>query len=104
MKGGWQIVAEQCMNKQDIIKAVATETGLSKKDTELFLEGYIKVQHDCFMRGEKFKLVGHGTYMVKTRKPKRGVNPKCPDQKIDIPEKKTVVFACGKTLKEDLNQ
>lgn len=91
------------MNKQEIIKAIAAETGLSKKDTELFLDGYIKVQHDCFMRDEKFKLVGHGTYVVKTRKPKRGVNPKSPEQKIDIPAKKTVVFTPGKNLKADLN-
>lgn len=95
------------MNKQDIIRAVANElpagSGFSKKNVEMFLDAYAKVQHDCFMRGDKFKLVGHGTYVVKTRKPKRGVNPKSPDQKIDIPAKKTVVFIPGKNLKADLN-
>lgn len=92
------------MNKQEIIKAVSLETGKSKKEVEEFLDAYVRVQHDCFMRGDKFKLVGHGTYVVKTRKPKRGVNPKSPEQKIDIPAKKTVVFTPGKNLKVDLNQ
>lgn len=92
------------MNKQEIIKAISVETGKPKKEVEELLDAYVKVQHDCFMRGDKFKLVGHGTYVVKTRKPKRGVNPKSPEQKIDIPAKKTVVFTPGKNLKADLNK
>lgn len=92
------------MNKQEIIKSIANETHFTKKEVECFLNAYVKVQHDCFLRGDKFKLVGHGTYIVKTRKAKKGVNPKSPEQKINIPEKKTVVFCCGKNLKNDLNK
>lgn len=91
------------MNKQDVVRAIAKESGLTKKDAERFLDAYTKVQHDCFLRGDKLKIVGHGTYFVRTRKPKRGVNPKNPECKINIPEKKTVVFCPGKNLKEDLN-
>ena len=93
------------MNKQEIVKALTEELGpnYNKEDAETFLNAYLKVQHDCFMRGEKFKIVGHGTFFVKTRKEKRGVNPKSPEQKINIPAKKTVVFIPGTNMKADLN-
>lgn len=92
------------MNKQEIIKALAEKTGYTKTQCETFLDGYLNVQKEAFLRGDKFKIVGYGTYEVKVRKGKRGVNPKNPSQKIDIPAKKTVVFSPGKNLKKDLNK
>nr|PZN32981.1 MAG: integration host factor [Chloroflexota bacterium] len=87
------------MQKTDFIKAVAEQTGISQKETKLVIDAALKVIEDALKRGEKVTLTGFGTFEVRQRQAREGVNPQT-RAKINIPATKTPGFSASSTLKE----
>jgi nucleoid DNA-binding protein len=50
--------------------------------------------------GDKVNISGFGQFSVSHRKPRIGVNPRNPSQKITIPELNTPKFKAGEAFKE----
>lgn len=92
------------MNKMDLIKAVSEQSGFSQKDTAVFIDSFVDVLKEAVTQGEKVKIVDFGTFYKKVRSSKIGVNPKKPNEKIEIPEKVVPMFTPGKDFKEKVNQ
>lgn len=90
------------MNKTQIIDAVAKETGIKKKDAEAAVNSAFSIIEATLLAGEKVQLVGFGTFEVKNRPERAGINP-ATRQSITIPASKHLTFAAGKTLKAKLN-
>lgn len=88
------------MNKAELIKAISEESGLSQKDTALFLDSFVDVVTTAVANNEKVKIVDFGTFSSKERAPKLGVNPKNPSEKIQIPAKTVPTFSAGKGFKK----
>ncbi|WP_296627275.1 HU family DNA-binding protein [uncultured Negativibacillus sp.] len=87
------------MTKAELINAVAQKTELSKKDSEKAVVAVIDAISEALAAGEKVALVGFGTFEVKERAAREGINPRT-KEKIEIPASKLPVFKAGKTLKE----
>jgi DNA-binding protein HU-beta len=87
------------MNKAELITEIAKKSSLTKKDSETALNAIIKVICDTLKKGDKISLVGFGSYEVRKRKARIGVNPQTKEE-LKIPAKKVAVFRPGKTLKE----
>lgn len=92
------------MNKAELITNMAEESGLTKKDTEIALNSFLKVVQEALATGEKVQLVGFGTFEVRDRKAREGRNPRNPEEVIQIPASKAPVFKAGKSLKEAVNK
>ena len=90
------------MTKVELVSAVAERTGLSKKDSEKAVAAVFAAITDGLKQGEKFSLVGFGTFEVKDRGPRPGVNPRTKEA-ITIPASKSPVFKAGKPLKDAVN-
>lgn len=90
------------MNKADLVQAIAKTSELSKKDAEAALNGFIDSVEEALAKGEKVTLVGFGTFEVKARAARTGVNPQT-KAKIKIPASKAPAFRAGKDLKEKVN-
>ena len=90
------------MNKTQIIDAVAKETGIKKKDAEAAVNSAFSIIEATLLAGEKVQLVGFGTFEVKDRPERAGINP-ATRAAITIPASKHLTFAAGKTLKAKLN-
>lgn len=90
------------MNKADLVEAVAKKSELSKKDAEAALNGFVASVEEALAKGEKVTLVGFGTFEVKNRAARTGVNPQT-KAKIKIPASKAPAFRAGKDLKEKVN-
>ena len=86
------------MNKAELIEQVASQTGLTKRTSGKAVYAVVSAISDCLAKGEKVTLVGFGTFRVRSRKARRGVNPQT-GVTIQIPAKKVPKFAPGKTLK-----
>ncbi len=86
------------MNKAELISAVATKTGLSKKDTQAVLDTLIEVTEKTVSKGEDVTLVGFGTFKRANRKARKGVNPQT-GKAIKIAAKKAPVFKAGAAFK-----
>ena len=63
------------MNKTQIIDAVAKETGLKKKEAEAAVNAVFTTIEGALTAGEKVQLVGFGTFEVKERAERTGINP-----------------------------
>ncbi len=86
------------MNKAELIEQVASQTGLAKITSGKAVDAVVSAISDCLAKGEKVTLVGFGTFRVRNRKARRGVNPQTRES-INIPGKKVPKFVPGKNLK-----
>ena len=91
------------MNKAELITAVAEKTGMSKKDTEAVLAAMINTVTEALKAEEKVQLVGFGSFEVKKRAARTGLNPKTKET-ISIPASKAPVFKAGKALKDAVSK
>ena len=87
------------MNKAELVTAMAEKMGLMKKDSEVAINAIIASIEEALVAGEKVTLVGFGTFEVKQRAARKGINPQT-GKEIDIPASKAPVFKAGKGLKE----
>lgn len=87
------------MNKTELISAVAEKTSITKKDADKIVSGVFDVIADALKQGDKVQLVGFGTFEVKERAARKGLNP-LTKQPIDIAASKAPVFKAGKGLKD----
>ena len=87
------------MNKAELVQEVTNQTGLTKKMSGEAVNAVISAITDSLAREEKVTLVGFGTFQVRERKARRGVNPQT-RKTIQIPAKKVPKFRPGKGLRE----
>lgn len=87
------------MTKSELIASVSEKSGMTKKDAEKAITAVIDSITETLSRGEKVQLVGFGTFEVRERAERTGINPQT-QQKIKIAATKTPAFKAGTTLKE----
>lgn len=92
------------MNKLELIEALATKTGLVKKQAEDLLEALTNIITEELKNGREVALTGFGAFSAKERKAREGVNPRNPSEKIHIPAVKVPKFKAGKALKDALKK
>lgn len=91
------------MNKQELVNAIANETGLSKKDTEATINSFVNVVSTALENKDKVQLVGFGTFETRERAARTGKNPQT-GEALNIPASTTAALKIGKSLKEKLNK
>jgi len=87
------------MNKAELVEEVAGKVGLTKKKTHNVVDAITSAITDSLARNEKVALVGFGTFEMRRRKARTGVNPQT-RERLDIPAKNVVRFKAGKGLRE----
>jgi DNA-binding protein HU-beta len=90
------------MNKAQLVEKVATETKMTKAQTELLLDHALEVIKKTVAKGDDVKLVGFGTFSRGKRKARTGRNPQT-GAAITIPASKVPRFRAGKEFKEQVN-
>ncbi len=90
------------MNKTELVEKVRESTGLSKKDSEQVVKAVFEVMQGALSDGEKIQIPGFGTFSVKERAERVGINPRT-KEKVTFPSSKSVKFSQGKLLKESVN-
>ena len=91
------------MNKADLIEVIAGETGSTKVDAAKALDVIVDAVSGELAKGGSVSLVGFGTFSVRHRAARDGINPQNPSQKIHIPAANVPVFKAGKALKAAVN-
>ena len=87
------------MNKADLVSMIAAKSNLTKKDSESALNAFVETVQTALEKGEKIQLVGFGTFEVRKRAARTGINPRTKET-IKIPATKAPVFKAGKALKD----
>ena len=87
------------MNKNELIRAIANEAGITLKDAGIALDSVIAAITKGLKDGEKIQISGFGTFELKERAAREGINPRT-QEKIKVDASKTPVFKFGKAYKD----
>ena len=87
------------MNKTELVSQIASEAGLTNKDTGLFLDAFVSVVQETLKKGDSVTLIGFGQFLVAERSARSARDFKT-GKTINVPARKTVKFKSGKNLKE----
>lgn len=86
------------MHKNEFIKQLAKETNLPQKDVNQILKSFMDIVGRTLKDGDKVVLTGFGTFEMRTRSERPGVNPQT-KERIIIPPTQTPGFTASNTLK-----
>ena len=95
------IVEAFIMTKTDLIAQVAANTEMSKKSAEMAVNAAFEALGKAMAEGEKISISGFGTFEVRERAERQGINPRTREP-ITIAASKSIVFKPGKALKDTL--
>ena len=87
------------MNKAELIASVTKKSGMTKKAEGAALEAVFAAISEALAKEEKVTIVGFGTFEVRARQARKGVNPSTGEE-IMIPATKVPAFKPGKSLRE----
>lgn len=91
------------MNKSEFISAIGNRT--LKKDAEVkaVVDAAVAIIKEQLRDGEAVTIAGFGTFEVKSRAERQGINPRT-GELLDIPAKKAPGFRAAKALKDAVNE
>ena len=86
------------MNKADLIQYISKEVGLTRYEANAAIDAFTGAIKKALKKGQRVSLVGFGSWEVKKRKARWGVNPQT-GARIKIAARKYPKFNPGKELK-----
>ena len=86
------------MNKTQLIAAAAQKAGVTQKDAGKVIDAAIEAVFEALKR-ESVQIVGFGTFEVRKRAAREGINP-ATGEKIKIAAFKVPAFKPGKAFKD----
>lgn len=91
------------MTKTDIVDGVYERLGgFSKKEAAGIVENVLDIMKDALVDGEKVKISSFGTFTVKSKRKRRGRNPKT-GKALEITARKVCKFKTSHVLRELMN-
>ena len=88
------------MKKADLVAIVSEKMDITKKDSTILIDLVFSEITKALTEGDKVSLVGFGTFSVKERAGRIGINPAKKGEKVVIPATRVPAFKAGKALKE----
>ncbi len=93
------VSASATIGRQELSRRIAQQTKLPQKQAAEALEATLDTIRETLKGGDEVRLVGFGSFKVRTSAARKGVNPR--DRKpIQVPAKERVRFFPGKELAE----
>ncbi|RLA84029.1 MAG: DNA-binding protein [Epsilonproteobacteria bacterium] len=86
------------MNKAELIEAIASKSGLTKKDAGAALNAFTETVTETLAKKDTVALIGFGTFSTSERAARDGVNPST-GAKIKIAASTVAKFKIGAKLK-----
>ncbi|NUM88036.1 MAG: integration host factor subunit alpha [Bdellovibrionales bacterium] len=90
------------MTKADIIEAVYSKVGISKKESADLVEMVFDAMKETLSKGEKIKISGFGNFLVREKRSRMGRNPQT-GEAMEISARRVLTFRPSQVLKAELN-
>jgi len=90
------------MTKVDVVEAVSSSCGFSKKESIDLVENVFSLMKGCLERGEDLKISGFGKFEVKQKSPRRGRNPQT-GESLEISARRVLSFKPSQLLRSAVN-
>ena len=89
------------MNKNDIVKSLASGCRLTQKDCKMVLDKFAELIGNGLKKGDSINILGFGKFSVKYKNERKTYNP-ITKSNIIIPATKVPCFKPGKVLKQSI--
>jgi nucleoid DNA-binding protein len=87
------------MNKSDLVRSVAHELNLPVQKANIYVDTFFDVLSEGLCRQHRAELRGFGTFILRRRKPRQGVDPRTRKPLI-VPAKTIVAWRTSVELRE----
>ena len=94
-------LANKTVTRTDLCEAVYRHTGLSRSESAAFVGIVLEEITDSLEHGETVKLSSFGSFVVRTKGPRMGRNPRTGQETL-IPPRRVMVFKPSAVLKQRL--
>ena len=91
------------VTKADMVKVICDKMGWALKESTEIVEQVFDIMKETLESGEKIKISGFGNFNVRTKRPRKGRNPKSGEEMV-ISGRKVVTFKPSSILRKVLNQ
>lgn len=90
------------VTKAEVVERVRHTTGLGWNESGELLEAVLDTIKETLEAGENIKISGFGTFVVRSKAPRRGRNPHTAAA-IVIPKRRVLTFKPSQVLRQSLN-
>lgn len=91
------------MTKAELVEAVYSEIGFSKKEAADVVEAVFDAMKETLEAGDKLKISGFGNFVVRQKRARVGRNPQT-GKAITITQRRVLTFKPSQVLKDAINQ
>ncbi len=91
------------MKKTDLATEIYGKIGRSKKEAAEIIETVLDVLKLALQKGETVKIAGFGNFLVRSKRSRKGRNPKTGEE-IEITPRRVVTFKPSQVFKKFVNQ
>jgi len=91
------------MTRAQIAAKISEATGISKKETEIVIEGFISTVIECLQSNESIEIRGFGTFKNIIREPRKARNPKT-GETINLNKRYIPKFKVSKEFKKNVQE
>jgi integration host factor subunit alpha len=106
MAGGKRLFGSRAwrdgMRKADIANEIYEKVGVSKKEAADIVEFVLNLMKSVLHKGESIKIAGFGNFVVRSKGPRKGRNPRT-GQEIGITPRRVVTFRPSQVFKKYVN-
>ncbi len=95
-------VLSRTVTKAEMVERVRDATGLGWNESGTLLEAVLNSMKDTLESGENLKISGFGSFLVRSKSPRRGRNPQT-TAAIVIPKRRVLTFKPSQVLRQSLN-
>ena len=88
------------VTKQEFVDRVADKSGLSKRDAGESVDAFLETVTDTLRGHGEVVFTGFGKFTISHRAARKGVNPRNPTERVDIPATTVPKFSAGSQLKQ----
>ncbi len=90
------------VTKKELIDRIADQTGTKRVAAKKIIQGFLDAVITELGQGNRLEFRDFGVFEYKDRRGRVAQNPKKPEQKVQVPAKRTVKFKMGRLMKKRL--
>ena len=90
------------LTKKDLVNSVYMQIGFSKQICESLIDEFFSLIVSNLIKEKKVKISNFGTFIIRTKSPRIGGNPKTKEKKT-ISKRNVVLFKASKEFKKFVN-
>ncbi len=90
------------MNRTELIEAISADAGITRHQADVAIDAFVYEVTSSVRLGDSVRVTGFGTFKLRTRRARKGRNPRT-GAAVQVRASKGIGFTPGVKLKQDLN-